>query len=153
MFIEDFIENCKDEKSLGCYAPSDVVKEVGEKMKTVFAEVESKGKTQQLWMEYHRNVTIVKYYIRADFNLHLTTIAKMLPTFPAAGHGQYAQAAKLTLEQVLKFRPDVKAFFYYSKFHTVKYSVHQWSGVWTDMSIEQTLMRFSNSLGGSLVGD
>ena len=121
-------------------------------MKTVFAEVESKGKTQQLWMEYHRNVTIANDYIRAErltlFNLHLTTIAKMLPTVPAAGQGQYAEAARLKLEQVLKFGLDVKAFYYYSKFHTVKYSVRQWSGVWTDMSIEQTLMRFSKSVGG-----
>ena len=95
-------------------------------MKTVFAEVESKGKTQQLWMEHHRNVTIVKDYIRAerltDFNLHHTTIAKMFPTFSAARHGQYAKAARLTLEQVLKFGPDVIAFFYYSKFHIVKYT-------------------------------
>ena len=25
MLVEDLIENCKDEKSLGCYAPSDVM--------------------------------------------------------------------------------------------------------------------------------
>ena len=66
IFIKDFIDNSKDEKSLGCYAPSDVVKEVGEKIKTLFAEVESKGQTQQLWIEYHRNVTIVKDNIRAE---------------------------------------------------------------------------------------
>ena len=58
-------------------------------MKTVFAEVESKGKTQQLWMEYHRNVKIVKDYIRAerltDFNLHHATIAKIFPHFLPQG--------------------------------------------------------------------
>ena len=57
-------------------------------------------------------VTVVKDFIRADrltdFKLHLKSVATMLPSFAASGHGQYSKAARLTLEHVLKFGPQVK---------------------------------------------
>ena len=70
------------------------------RVKGVFDGVENAGKTQKLWMQYHKHVCIIKDFIRAerlsDFKLHLVTPAKMLPTLAAAGHGQYAKAIRLT---------------------------------------------------------
>ena len=151
MFGEDFIDNCKDER-LGCYATTDFIKGIGKKVARKLQAVESTGKTQKLWMEYHRMVTVTKTFIRAerltDFKLHLKSVAIMLPSFAASGHGQYAKAARLALEHVLKFGPQVKLFFYHCGHHTVKYSIYEWGGTWTDMTIEQTLMRFAKSAGG-----
>ena len=97
-------------------------------------------------------VTVVKDFIRADrltdFKLHLKSVATMLPSFAASGHGQYSKAARLTLEHVLKFGPQVKLFFYHTGLHMVKYSYSTWGGTWTDITIQQTLMRFAKFNGG-----
>ena len=75
----------------------------------------------------------------------------MIPTIAAAGRGQYAKALRFTLEQFLKFSVNTKAFFYCAKYHTVKYTWNEWCGIWSDLCIKQTLMRWVKSIGG-LVG-
>ena len=48
-------------------------------LESMFTNIESKGKTQLLWIHYHNFVTIVKDYICAerltDFGLNVKTIA------------------------------------------------------------------------------
>ena len=44
-------------------------------------------------------------------------------------------------------------FFRVHKLHTVRCSKFQWSGIWTDLSIEQTLMRAIKSRGGLTGGN
>ena len=36
--------------------------------------------------------------------------------------------------------------------HVVRYSSHEWTGIWSDLSIGQTLMRYSKSDGGLSCG-
>lgn len=68
----------------------------------------------------------------------------MLPIFAAAGRGQYAKALRLYLELMLvynvKYGSLIKTFKVIG-LHTVRYTDHEWSGVWTDLSIEQRLMK------------
>ena len=93
-------------------------------------------------------------FIRAerlhDFDLHLAIVAKMLPIFAAAGRGQYSKALRLYLEQMtvqkIQYGSLVKTFKVVG-LHTVRYTDHEWSGVWTDLSIEQRLMKAVNSSG------
>lgn len=59
-------------------------------------------KTAELWIQYWKQITIIKYYIRAertgDFELNLYSIKLMIPYFHAAGHLQYAKYAQLYLQ-------------------------------------------------------
>ena len=75
----------------------------------------------------------------------------MLPYFAAAGRGQYAKALRLYLEQMkmydLQYGALIKTFKV-AIVHTVRYTDHEWSGIWTDLSIEQQLMRAVKSSGG-----
>ena len=75
----------------------------------------------------------------------------MLPIFAAAGRGQYAKALRLYLELMLvynvKYGSLIKTFKVIG-LHTVRYTDHEWSGVWTDLSIEQRLMKAAKSSGG-----
>ena len=75
----------------------------------------------------------------------------MLPIFAAAGRGQYAKALRLYLELMLvynvKYGSLIKTFKVIG-LHTVRYTDHEWSGVWTDFSIEQRLMKAAKSSGG-----
>ena len=59
---------------------------------------------------------------------------------------QYGKALRFTLQQFMRFAGQIKAFFLTANDHTVKYSTHQWTGVWSELSIEQTLIRYCKSL-------
>ena len=78
-------------------------------------------------------------------------ISKMLPYFAAAGRGQYAKALRLYLEHMkmydLQYGALIKTFKV-AGLHTVSYTDHEWSGIWTDLSIEQQLMRAVKSSCG-----
>ena len=71
----------------------------------------------------------------------------------AAGHHQYAKGARLYV-QLMQQRQDSPAFQEtLSKFtvygnHAVRFSDHEWSGTWTDITIETTLMCEAKSSGG-----
>ena len=90
----------------------------------------------------------IKDFIRAewlhDVDLHLAIVAKMLLIFAAAGRGQYSKAVRLYLEQMtvqeIQYGALVKTFKVVG-LHTVQYTDHEWSGVWTDLSIKQRLMK------------
>ena len=74
----------------------------------------------------------------------------MLPFVAAAGHSQYAKGARLYLELMMKqvaIDTDIGRMFRKENLHTVRYSTHAWSGIPTDLSIEQTLMRQAKSRG------
>ena len=113
------------------------------------------GRTPKLWMQYHGHVTVIKTYVRAErlnnFNLHLSCVAKMLPTYSAAGHINYGKGARLYLELITMYEksyPQIMNAFFDQGFHTVRYSTREWGGVWTDLAIEQRLMKPVKSSGG-----
>ena len=58
------------------------------------------GRTPALWVQYHFMVDVIKIFIRTerltDHNRHLSCIVtRMLDTFAAGGHHQYAKGARL----------------------------------------------------------
>ena len=128
-------------------------------LKMKFEEMSSNGRTSTLWANYHKIVSIIRSYIRAErlhkWDLHLAAVEEMLEVFAAAGHGQYAKAGRLYLEMM-----SINAFQNKSLFemfnvdglHTVRYSTYEWSGVWTDMPIEQNFMKACKSSGGLTSG-
>ena len=117
--------------------------------------VSEKGRTAALWVQYHHLVQLVKDYIRAerlsDFKLHLSVVCEMLSIFASAGHSQYAKGARLYLELMDKYLvkgSDLEKMFTVNSLHTVRYSMFIWAAIWTDLCIEQTLMRQIKSRGG-----
>ena len=62
------------------------------------------GRTPRLWIQFHKYVTVIKAFIRAErlhlIDLHFSCVVEMLPTFAAAGHTKYAKGARLYLEQM-----------------------------------------------------
>lgn len=80
----------------------------------------------------------------------------MLPHFHAAGHLNYAKSAHLYLKQMpsLQNRISQHEFEIFTShgYFTIRRSSKFWSGVWTDMTIEQVLMRAMKCVGGLTLG-
>ena len=149
--VYDYIQDRKEDKD-GAYVETQFITEITQQIKHRLEDLEKSGKTQKLWTQHHKLVQLMRDYIRAertsDAAMYLKCTAGMLPIVMAAGHTQYGKALRFTLQQFLKLGGQVKYFFLNAKHHTVKYSSHEWSGIWSDLSIEQTLMRYCKSIGG-----
>lgn len=76
----------------------------------------------------------------------------MIPFLHAGGHLHYAKFAHIYLQQMLKLEevmtPSEYKDFVTQGYFTVRRSKKFWSGVWTDMTIEQVLMRTMKTAGG-----
>ena len=65
--------------------------------------------------------------------------------FAAAGHHNYAIAARLYVQMMKTFEKGtaeeiaIISSFKENGNHVVRYSSNEWSGVWSDLTIEQTL--------------
>ena len=95
---------------------------------------EAKSSTTKLWVENPmKPVFIMMMFVRAeresDWPLHLWTVTEMLPCFFAAGHQNYARCGDI-LEGFMKGE------------HVVRHKKGLWYGIWSDMYIESTLMRY-----------
>ncbi|XP_048514031.1 uncharacterized protein LOC105693971 [Athalia rosae] len=81
-----------------------------------------------------------------DWNLHVQCVKQMLPVFHAVGHLPYAKSAQIYLQDMAalesKMDPDEFDKFTRQGFFTIRRSDKPWSGVWSDMTIEQTLNRY-----------
>ena len=125
-------------------------------IQTEFQRVAARSRTGKLWFQYFQQIQLARQFVRAercgDWLLHLHTVREMLPHFHAAGHIPYAKSIHLYLQQMAslsdKLTSDEFSKFCLSGNFTVKRSNHRWAGVWTDMTIEQVLMRAIKTSGG-----
>ena len=118
-------------------------------------ELLSKSRTAKLWLQYLLYVDVIKLFIRAErtgnWHLHLIAVGKMLNLFAATAHVNYAKSARLYLQSMLELQtkyPWVYNNFQTLGYHTVRRNDRFWSGLWTDLIIEQVLMRSLKSRGG-----
>ena len=75
----------------------------------------------------------------------------MLNLFAATGHSNYSESGRLYLQmmkELPKTFPDLYEQFTHNGHHTVRWSNRFWSGIWTDLSIEQALMHSLKTRGG-----
>eukprot|EP00794_Sanderia_malayensis_P019665 gene19665-21612_t len=76
-------------------------------------------------------------------------LSQMLHLFAATGHINYAKSARLYLQEMQKL-PETHPWLH-AQFtdghHTVQRTNKNWTGIWTDLAIEQTLMRSIKSRG------
>ena len=119
-------------------------------------ELNEKSRTAKLWIQYFQMVDLVKLFVRAErtgnWNLHIYTIKQMMPYFHAAGHFPYAKSAHLYVQLMSdldsKLSPDDFEKFCKLGYFTIRRSDRFWSGIWSDMTIEQILMRNLKVSGG-----
>jgi hypothetical protein len=67
----------------------------------------------------------------------------MLNLFAATGHNNYAKSCRLYLQSIVDLEtnhPEVYDHFIEGQ-HTVRRTEKKWTGIWTDLSIEQILMK------------
>ena len=118
-------------------------------------QLSAHSKTAKLWLEYLKYINILKQFIRAercgDWGMHLDALENMLNLFAATGHIHYAKSARLHLQEMRELKtkhPFVYKCFKEKGYHTVRRSDKYWAGLWTDLTIEQVLMRSIKSRGG-----
>lgn len=111
--------------------------------------------TAKLWLQYIEYIETMKLFIRAertgDWNLHLVAVTKMLNIFAATGHINYAKSSRLYIQEMLelpKEHPWLYKCFQENGCHVVRRTSRFWAGLWTDLTIEQVMMRSVKSRGG-----
>ena len=129
---------------------------VTERFSKMLTTIENRGPTAALWIQYFRMCTLLKNFIKAkrmgNWKLHLYSVKEMIPYFHAAGHLHYAKSAHLYYQDMvtLQDRMDPQEYMRFNTdgYFTIRRSENFWSGIWSDMSIEQVLMRAMKSYGG-----
>jgi len=107
------------------------------------------GPTAQLWILYINLIQIVKNFIQAErtgnWKLHLQSMQNMLPYFYATGHNNYAKSAHLYLLDMYKLEERMNVFEYQKftehGYFTIRRGDKFRTGTWSDMIIEQSLMK------------
>ena len=158
---KNHIKDCLSNLSGNALSFSDLEKDqVIEKLRKQFVDtmdgIKQRGKTSQLWIQYCELVILALHFIQAErmgnLELHIQCVRAMLPIFHATGHFPYAKACQLYLQDMEKLKETMKPeeFDKFTKesFFTIRRSDKYWCGVWTDMVIEQTLMKNLKSVGG-----
>ena len=115
-------------------------------------EISSKSKTSKLWVDcFIQPVFTILKYIRsereADWGLHLDTVQEMLPLFFAAGHTNYARYASYYIQSMQAVPDDVIKKFVNGE-HTMHHEAGLFNGIWSDMAIETTYMRYGHGRNG-----
>ena len=118
-------------------------------------DLSSKSRTSKLWVEYLKYIELVQLFIPAErtanWDLHIVSVSQMINLVAATGLIHYAKRAKVYVQKMLQLSTDYP--WLYTKFatngyHTVRRSNRFWAGLWTDLIIEQVLMRTIKSRGG-----
>lgn len=111
-------------------------------------------RTAKLWLMYLSLVAILRTFIRAgrtgNWTLYLQALKEMLPFLAASGHHNYTKSLVLYLNKMVKLQdthPHV-----YSKFvdglFVLRRSENYWAGIYSDLYIEQVLMKNIKAVGG-----
>ena len=108
--------------------------------------------TSKLWLEnLVKPVFIMMVFVRAEregeWPLHLWALQQMLPYFFAAGHHQYARYGTYYLYSMEKLHGDVFEQFMKGE-HVMRHKEGLWNGIWSDMFVESTFMRYGKGPQG-----
>ena len=112
----------------------------------------TQSRTTKMWVDcLIKPVLIIMRYIRAeresDWCLHLASVDEMLPLFFAAGHMNYARYAAYYLRSMEDLPDEIHSSFLQGH-HTMHHIPGLYNGIWSDMAIETTFMRYGHSKGG-----
>ena len=95
-------------------------------------------------------------YVRAEqegeWALHLYACKEMIPYFFAAGHVNYARYGIVYLRSMEKLPNKVFNLFLNGE-HVARHNEGLWNGIWVDMLIESTFMKYGKGPGGLIGGN
>lgn len=105
------------------------------------------------------SVYVLKVFIIAErtgnWLLHLFAVKCMLNLFAATGHNHYTKCARLYLQLMSDWHTTHPWFyvqFVEDGFRTIRRSDRFWTGLWSDLVIEQTVTKTVKSRGGLVHG-
>ena len=114
----------------------------------------STSRTAKLWLRFMDYIEIIEDFICYErlgmWDGHLNAVTALLNLFAATGHIHYAKSARLYVQEMRKL-PSTHPWLhqkFVEGYHTVQRSEILWAGLWTDIVIEQVLMRPLKSHGG-----
>lgn len=115
-------------------------------------ELGKRSVTSRLWVEcLIKPVFKMSTYISAeresDWSLHLLIVEGMIPLFFAAGHYNYARYTLYYLRS-MQALPDNVLYHFLAGEHTMRHAAGIRNGIWADMAIETTYMRYGHTMGG-----
>ncbi|XP_063235988.1 uncharacterized protein LOC134538524 [Bacillus rossius redtenbacheri] len=127
-----------------------------QKLNDSLKNIQSTSRTAKLWVNLLNCIDLILQFIFAErsgnWDLHLNTTIEMLPYFHAAGHLPYAKSAHLYVQEMIKLHTKLSEkeldLFVNNGMFTIRRSGKFWSGTWSDMCIEQCLMRPMKAVGG-----
>lgn len=144
---KDLLENIYHSKDPSLHQQDEVSQKLMSWFTKKSVELSSSSRTSALWIQYIKYVSIAREFIRAertsDWPLHVIATKSMLNLFAATGHNNYAKTCRLYLQSIITLEenhPEVYHQFLLGN-HTVRRTETGWSGIWTDLSIEQILMK------------
>lgn len=114
----------------------------------------TKSRTAALWLNYTKYISLLQQFIRAertsDWLKHISATKQMLNLLASTGHHNYAKSCRLYLQSVNKLKTEHPVVYqqFVAGNHTVRQTETNWSAVWTDLSIEQILMKSLKGRGG-----
>ena len=122
---------------------------------TFMANLEAKSmksRTCKLWLEcLIKPVLLMMIYVRAereeDLLLHVHCVKAMMPYFFAAGHQNYARSGLVYLRTIENLPDKMLPYFLKGK-HVMRHMNGLWNGIWSDMFIESTFMRYGHGKTG-----
>ena len=83
----------------------------------------------------------------ADWPLHLEAFREMMPYYFAAGHVHYARYGLYYLRSMEALPQEVLEAFMRGE-HVMRHMPGIWNGIWSDMYIETTFMRYGHGQNG-----
>ena len=129
------------------FLESDIFRAFEEALLNLKNNLSKTYRTAKLWISYLHYVHILKSFILAErtsnWALHVESTLNMLNLFAASGHISYAKSARFYVQQMQDLhitQPWLHQQFM-NGLHAVRRSDRYWSGLWSDLTIEQTLMR------------
>ena len=112
------------------------------------------SRTIKLWVNCLVQPVLIMLFIRAEreaeWPLHLLAVKLMMPYFFATGHLNYARYGLYYLSSMERLPDDISVQFMKGE-HVMRHQAGIWNGMWSDMFIETTFMRYGHGPGG-LVG-
>ena len=106
-----------------------------------------KSRTSKLWLQYAEMIYILQLFLRADctgrWMMHLTVMRRMSPILTVSGHNHYTKYLHLYLQRMDNLEGQHPAVYqhFLQGFHVVRRSERFWAGLFSDLIIEQVLLR------------
>lgn len=142
MLVEELLRDIVGQGQLKCH----------DDLMAVLDDLADRSRTAKTWVDiFIKPVLIMMVYVRAeregDWSLHLQAVKLMLPYFFASRHVNYARYGVYYLRS-MEALPENVLNHCMDGSHVMRHIQGFWNGMWSDMFIETTFMRYGHGKSG-----